>query len=154
MLLEEPVDFGGMPDVLCMDYAQEIARDPVLPQEPIPTHCFPVGGGLALGDAVPIVHLLRTVEAKAYGKTLCRQETAPVLIEESAIGLDAVGDALITGLMLALQRHDLPKVVEPQEGRFPPMPGKVDHRTGGSSNMLDNVFLQIESGMRNDSPWE
>ena len=78
-----------------------------------------MGGVLVLGDAVPIMHLLRAVEAKAYGKALCRQETAPVLIEESAIGLYPVGDALVTGLMLALQRHDLAKVVQPQEDAAP-----------------------------------
>ena len=44
--------------------------------------------------------------------------------------------------MLALQRHNLAKVVKPQDGRFPTMPGKVDHRTGGSVDMLDNILLQ------------
>ena len=73
-LLEEPVDLGGMLDVLCMHHAQDIARDPVLPQELIPTHHLLVGGVLALGDAVSIMHLLRTVQAKPYGKALCRQE--------------------------------------------------------------------------------
>ncbi len=141
-LLEEPVDLGGMLDVLCMHHAQYVARDLVLLQEPIPTHRFLVGGVLALGDAVPIMHLLRSVEAKAYGKALCRQKTAPVLIEESTVCLDTVGDALITGLMLALQCHNLAKVVQPQDDRLSTMPGKVDHRTGGSSNVLDNVFLQ------------
>ena len=57
-LLEEPVNLGGMLDVLCMHYAQYIAGDPVLPQEFIPTHRLVVGGVLTLGDAVPIVHLL------------------------------------------------------------------------------------------------
>ncbi len=141
-LLEEPVNLGGMLDVLCMHHAQYIARDPVLPQESIPTHRFLVGGVLALGDAVPIMHLLRTVQAKAYGKALCRQKTAPVLIEESAVCLYPVGDALVRGLMLALQRHNLAKVVQPQDGRLPTMPGKVDHRTGRSGDVLDNVFLQ------------
>jgi len=44
--------------------------------------------------------------------------------------------------MLALQLHNFAKVVEPQEGRFPAMPRKVDHGTGGSVNVLDNVLLQ------------
>jgi len=141
-LLEEPVDLGGMLDVLCMHHAQYIARDLVLLQEPIPTHRFLVGGALALGDAVPIMHLLRPVETKAYGKALCRQEMTPVLVEESTVCLDTIGDALVTGLMLVLQRHDLAKVVQPQDDRFTSMPGKVDQRTGGGGNVLDNVFLQ------------
>jgi hypothetical protein len=141
-LLEKPVDLGGMLDVLCMHYAQYIARDPILLQEIIPMHRFLVGGVLIPSDPVPIMHLLRPVEAKAYGKALCRQETTPILIEESTVCLDAVSDALVTGLMLALQRHDLAKVVKPQEDWFTTMPGKVDHQTGGCGNMLDNVFLQ------------
>ena len=44
--------------------------------------------------------------------------------------------------MLALQGHNLAKVVQPQDGRFPTMPGKVDHRPGGSIDVLNNVLLQ------------
>ncbi len=44
--------------------------------------------------------------------------------------------------MLALQRHNLAKVVQPQDGRLPTMPGKIDHRTRGSVDVLDNVLLQ------------
>src|SRR4030042_1387200 len=108
----------------------------------MPTHRFLVSGPLTLGDAVPIMHLLRPVEAKAYGKALCCQKTAPVLIEESAICLYTVGDALIRGLMLPLQRHNLPEVVQPQDDRLSTMPGKIDHRTGRSGDVLDDVFLQ------------
>jgi hypothetical protein len=71
-LLEEPVNLGGILDVLCVHHAKYIARDPVLMQELIPTHRFFVGGLLALGDAVPVVHFLRTVQAKPYAKPLCR----------------------------------------------------------------------------------
>jgi len=66
----------------------------------------------------------------------------PVLIEESTVCLDAVSDALVAGLMLVLQRHDLAKVVQPQDDRLTTMPGKVDHRTGRGGNMLDNIFFQ------------
>ncbi len=101
-----------------------------------------MGGILVLGDAVSVVHFLRTVQTEPYGKALCRQEAAPVLIEEGTIGLNTIGDAPVRGLMLALQRHNLAKVVQPQDGRFSSMPGKVDHRSGGSIDVLNNVFLQ------------
>jgi len=141
-LLEEPVDIRGVLNVPSMHNAQYITRDVVLLQEPVTTHRFLVGGVLALGDPVLIMHLLRPIEAKAYGEALCRQKLAPVLIEESTVCLDTVGDALVTGLMLTLHRHDLAKVVYPQEGRLTSMPGKVDHRTGGGGDVLDNVLLQ------------
>ena len=111
-LLEEPVDLRGMLDVPCMHYAQNIAGDLVLPQEPVPTHRFLVGRILVLADSVLIMYLLWPVEAKAYGKALFRQKMAPVLIEESPVCLDTIGNALVMRLMLALQCHDLPKIVK------------------------------------------
>jgi hypothetical protein len=70
--LEEPVDLGGMLNVPCMHHAQYVTRNLVLLQKPIPTHCFPMGGVLVPGDTVLVMHLLRSIEAKAYGKALCR----------------------------------------------------------------------------------
>jgi len=141
-LLEEPINLGGVLDVLCMHHAQYTARDLVLLQEFIPTHRLLVGGILTLGDAVLIVHFRRSVQAKPHGKALCRQKATPVLIEEGAVGLHTIGDAPVRGLILALQRYNLAKVVQPQNGRFPTMPRKFDHRTGGSVDVLDNVLLQ------------
>jgi aromatic ring-cleaving dioxygenase len=71
-LLEEPVNLDGVLDVLCMHHAKYIARDLVLAQELIPMHRLLVGGVVPLGDAVPIVHFLRTVQTKPYAKALCR----------------------------------------------------------------------------------
>jgi len=44
--------------------------------------------------------------------------------------------------MLALKLHNFAKVVQSQEGRFPTMPGKINHRTGGSIDVLDNVLFE------------
>jgi len=71
-LLEEPVNLGGILDVLCMHHAKYIARNPVLMQELIPMHRLLVSGLLALVHAVPVVHFLWTVEAKPYAKALFR----------------------------------------------------------------------------------
>ncbi len=83
-----------------------------------------MGGLLVLGDAVSVMHLRGTVQAKSNSETLCRKKAAPVLIEEGSVGLNTVGDAPVRGLMLALQRHNLAKVVQSQDGRFPAMPGE------------------------------
>jgi hypothetical protein len=101
-----------------------------------------MGRFLALGDTVAIVHLLGTVQAEPHRKTLGRQETAPVLIEEGPVCLQSIGDRPAKGLVLALQRHNPAEVFEPQEGRFPAVPGKVDHRTGGGVDVLDHILLQ------------
>ena len=39
---------------------------------------------------MPVVQFPRTVQAEPDGKSLGRQEAAPVLIQESAVRLDAV----------------------------------------------------------------
>jgi hypothetical protein len=71
-LLEEPVNLDGILDVLRMHHAKDIARDLVLAQELIPMHRLLVGGVLAFGDAVPVMHSLRTIQTKPYAKALCR----------------------------------------------------------------------------------
>jgi len=71
-LLEEPVNPGGILDVLCVHHAKDIARDSVLTQEFISMHRFLVGRLLPLGDTVTVVHFLRTVQTKPYAEALCR----------------------------------------------------------------------------------
>jgi hypothetical protein len=44
--------------------------------------------------------------------------------------------------MLALHLHNLAKVVQSKNGWFPTMPGKVNCRTGGTVDVLDDVLLQ------------
>lgn len=78
-----------------MDHTQDIARDVVLPQKPVSTHRLLVGGTTALGDAVSVVHLLWSVQAKPHGKAFLGKKAAPVLIEERTIGLYPVGDTLV-----------------------------------------------------------
>ena len=51
-LLEEPVDFGRVPDIPVMDHAEYIEGDPVLLQERVSPHHLPVRGLLLAADAV------------------------------------------------------------------------------------------------------
>ena len=101
-----------------------------------------MGGILVFRNAVLIVQCLSTIEANSDDKALFRQKAAPVLIEEGPIGLHAVDDMLVRRLMLTLERYNLAKVVQPQNCRLPAVPREVDHRTGGSLDVLDNILLQ------------
>ena len=141
-LLEEPVHLEGNPDVVGVHHTEDFARHVVPLQELVATDCLLKGGFLVLGDAVQVVQRLRTVEADPNGKPLCRQETAPLLVEQGAVGLDAVRDAPVGRLVLMLQGHKLTKIIQPQDARFPTMPGKADHRIGARVDVLDNVRLQ------------
>ena len=62
----------------------------MLLQERIPAHCLLIGRLLCLGYPVFVMHLPRTVQTETYGKMLCRQESAPALIEEGAVCLNPV----------------------------------------------------------------
>ena len=101
-----------------------------------------MGGLTVLGDAVSVMHLLGAVQAESDGEALRREKAAPVLVEEGPVGLDAVGDAPVRGLVLALQRHDLAEVVQAQDGRLPAVPGEPDHCLRGGVDVLDDVLLQ------------
>jgi len=141
-LLEEPVNLGGVLNVVCMHNAQYIERDSVFLQKFIPTHRLFMGGIPAFGDTVPIVHFLRTVKANPYGKALCRQKAAPVLIEEGTVGLDSIKNVLLRRLVFPLQLDDTAKVVQSQDCGFSSMPGKTDLRVWVNSEVLFDILLQ------------
>ena len=141
-LLEKAVHLEGILDILRMHDAQEIDRDFVLAQQAIALHHLLVGRLLALGHAVGVVQRRRTVEAEPDGKVFRRKKAAPVVIEEHAVRLDAVGDAPVGGLVLALQLDNLAKIVQPEEGRFAAVPEEIDHRLRGDLDLLDDVLLQ------------
>jgi len=101
-LLEEPVDFGRVVDILRVYHAQYVAQYPVLTQEFISAYCLTMGGFPAFGKAMAVMHFLRTVQANPHGEALCSKKAAPVLINEGAVGLNTVDDLTVRGLMLAL----------------------------------------------------
>jgi len=101
-----------------------------------------MGWSVILGDTVPIVEFLWTVEANSHDKALFRQKAAPIFIKKGSIGLHAVDDSLVRRLMLALQSYNLAKVVQAQDHRFPAVPRELNHRTGASLDVLDDIFLQ------------
>ena len=142
MLLEKAVDFDGVLNVVGMYHTQYIKKDAVLLQEMVRLHDLLVGRLATFADTVPIVQLLRTIQAESHVNFLCRQKSAPIFIQKCTVGLNTVGDLPARGAMFALQGHDLAKIFQPQEGRFPAMPGKVDDGTRKSPDMLDDIFLE------------
>ena len=141
-LLEEPVHFKGVPDIIGINHAQDIGINAMLSQEMVPPYGFLVSGPAVFREAIPVVHFLGPIQAEADGKILRRQEAAPFFIEEGSIGLHPVGDSLVRRLMLALQVDDLAKVVQTQYSRFAAMPGKADHLIGAGFDVLNDVPLQ------------
>src|SRR5262249_38532521 len=141
-LLEKTVHLEGMLNILRMHHAQEVNRDFVLTQQAIALHHLLVSRLLALGHTVGVVQRLWTVEAESDGKVFRRKKAAPVVIEGHAVGLNTVGDAPVRGLVLALQRDNLAKIVQPEDSRFAAVPKEVNYRLRGDLDLLDDVLLQ------------
>ncbi len=116
------------------------------PQEFIPEHRALEGGPSVSGDAVSVVQFLRTVQTEPDSEALGRQKTAPFLIKQRSVGLHPVGKDPARRAVLALQGHDFPEMIEPQDGRLSAMLGKPDRLVGGGLDMLDDVTLQEVSG--------
>jgi hypothetical protein len=83
-----------------------------------------VGWLLASRHAVSVVHFRRAVNTQTHAKAFRLEKPAPFLIQQNSVGLYAIEDAPAGGLVFALQRDDLPKVFQANNGRFSPMPGK------------------------------
>ena len=114
----------------------------MLLQEPVAPHRPLVRRFLSLVHAIMVVHFPWTIETEAHGETFRRKKTAPFFVKEGAVRLDTVHDAATGWLMGALQRHNLPKVIQPEDGRLPSVPGKPDYRAGRCIDVPGNVFLQ------------
>ena len=152
-LLEEPVYLKGILDIFCMDNAQDINGDFMLLQKAISLHHLLVGGLLALGHTIPVVQRLGTVEAEPHCKTFPCEEATPFFIKEHAVRLYGVCDAPPLALVLSLQFGNLAKIVQPEDGRFPPVPEEIDYRLGGNFNLLNNIlFQQVVGHMKRFGP--
>jgi len=153
-LFQESVHVRGVLDIMRIDHTENIAIDPVLSQELISTYCFLVSWIAVFGDSAAVMQFLGTVQAEPDNKALRRKKSTPFLVEEGSIGLDSVCNAPVRGLVLALHRHNLAKVVQSQHDWFAAMPGKADQRSGASVNMLDNILFQDVVGHpKRLAPW-
>src|SRR5262245_50269925 len=108
-LFEKAVHLEGILDILGVHHAQEIDRDFVLAQQAIGLHHLLMSRFLARGHTVRVVQCLGTVKAEPDRKIFCCKKAAPVVIEEHTVRLDAVGDASVGGLVLALEFDNVTK---------------------------------------------
>ena len=91
-LLKEAVDLQGKLNVLRVDHTEDVGGNAVLQEELIPSHHLPMSGLLGFGDAVPVMNFPWPIKAQSNREALRRKKAAPVLIEEGAVCLDAIGN--------------------------------------------------------------
>ena len=121
---------------------QNVELHLVLQQHVHPAH-YGVERALARGiEAMGVVDFLGPVEAQAHQPVALRQEAAPLVVQQRAIGLQRVTDPHIAGLHSL--EFDGPAVeVQPHQCRLAPLPTELD-RPGGrlGGDVLANVGLE------------
>ena len=123
---QEAVDVQRPRRVVATHAGERVVAHTVAPQDRRSV-ADPVEGRLALlGDPVVVVDILRTVDAQAHQERVLLEEPRPVLVEQRAVGLKVVLDALAWLRMLLLQRHDLVEELETHQRRLAALPGKHD----------------------------
>ena len=91
--------------------------------------------------AVAVVEGLWTVDGDAHEEIVFAEETAPLVVEQRAIGLDAVGDGA-SAAVDALQLQSAAIEVDGAQERFAPMPGEQHLRHGLGFHVLADELLQ------------
>ena len=141
-LPEEPIRRERAFDVQVMHHADDGGEDPVLAQGLESPHGLPVGRLAALGHAVRVVQFRRAVQAQADAEGLRRQKAAPLVVQQHAVGLDAIADPPAGGLVLALELDGLAEKVHAQDGGLSSMPREANLRPARRLDVLDDVLFQ------------
>src|SRR4030065_1176807 len=89
-----------------------------------------------------IMDLPRAVEADPDREPFGRQEAAPLLVEERAVGLQAVDDRSAGRAAPALDRDDLPIIIEAEDDRLAAVPGEADDLVRRGADMLGGIGIE------------
>ena len=93
-LLEKAINLLCIVGILAIDNSQGIELNAVLFQNPKSAHYVRMGWLPSLVDSISIMQLFRTVYGKTDEKFIRRQELAPLVIKQRAVGLEAIVDPL------------------------------------------------------------
>ena len=94
----------------------------------------------ALGPAIMVVYMLRSVQGQSYEPVVGFQETNPFVVDEQAVGLQSVSHGLSTTEAL-LETNAFPIEFESHQHGFSPLPDEID-LVPGLFHGLANHLLQ------------
>ncbi len=84
-----------------------------------------VEGRLAvLGHAIAVMQFLGAVDAEANEETVFLEEQSPLVVEQRAVGLEIVLDALVRLLVLLFELDHFVEELKSEQGRFASLPGE------------------------------
>ena len=108
----EPVYLDRMTAIVRMDNTEYIVRNLVLHEELVAVHHPFMCRLLFLAQTVSVMEIVGTVDADPHAKTFLRKKTAPVFIEESTVGLNAIPYSLAREPIFPLERCDFSEVIK------------------------------------------
>jgi hypothetical protein len=142
LIFEEAIDVEGFAAVEAGDAGQGVEWHAEAMQEFGGVEDFLEGGMAALGDAVVIMDFARAIDAQSDQETVFFEKGAPFLVEQGAIGLEIVFDALAGAGVFLLQSEHLAEEIQAHQGGFAALPGEHHFRPGDPGDVLLDEALE------------
>jgi hypothetical protein len=138
---EEVVDLEGVAGVEAVDDGEGVEVDVVVFQDVEAGHDAVEGGGAAFVDAVGVVEFAWAVDAEADEEVVGGEESAPVVVESGAVGLEGVVDGSAVRV-LALEGDDFFEEGDAEEGWFAALPGEGHAGAGLGGDVVADEGLE------------
>jgi len=141
---EEPVQLLGAADVRLAEHAKDVELHALLLEQlDALDHALP-GAAALLVDTVAVVHLFGAVEREAHQPLILAEEVAPVLVQQDAVGLDGVADALAVAAVLLFELHELLEERQAGQGGFAALKREDALRVGVEKVGVDEALERVE----------
>ena len=129
------------------DHAENVGPDPVLFQQPVAA-ADPAPSAL-LPDIYPVqvVKIFGAVQRKTYQKIMLFQKNGPVFIQQSAVGLERIGNGHIFDIIFFDLDYKIPEKIQSSQGGFAALKTEGDfpvRRFKGPRDHLFKGFLILE----------
>jgi hypothetical protein len=143
LVAEEAVDFSAAPLRAAVHDAQRVELDPRAAEE-LDALLHAVEGGLApLRAAEGVVDVARPVERESHQEAVLGKEGAPPLVDQRAVGLERILDALAVGIA-PLELQGAAVEVNAEQQRLAPVPAELhDGDIVGLDVLADVAFEQL-----------
>ena len=100
IVAKEMVELKGVVGIEIVDHGHGVPAHAIFLKQTDALHDLCPRGTVGGCAAVFVVEVLRTVDGDAYEPVVLFQKPAPLIGEQSAVGLDGIGDVAATGILL------------------------------------------------------
>ena len=139
---KKAIDGERSNDIEIVHDAKDVGGNFHFAQEVVGTHRLRVSRLASPGQPIGIVKVSRTIQAEPHTETLICQKSTPGVVQQDAIGLDAISHAPPWRFVLALKVDSLLEETHSQGGRLASVPGEGDIRPVSSIEMLEDILLK------------